>query len=191
MSCLHVLCSSAKTWGLSPRLSAPVWIFPTFEVKYSLERFIGQEDRENDFQTAPRAEKNPLSLFKAQFGEPFPRNLDFFPSLFCFFFGFSLLLGGRFEYFLFFFWSGEGKGESEAPGGGGGRFFYIPGGGGGVSWAGWGAGGGEVLGGCLRGIWGGGGLNFFFSGAEIPTKSFSENRHLKEQNRHLSSQTGT
>ena len=56
------------------------------------------------------------------------------------------LLGG------FLVCSEEGKGESGAPGGGGGRFFIEnPRRGGGA------CGGREGPGGCLRGIWGGGG----------------------------------
>ena len=66
-----------------------------------------------------------------------------------------------------FFCSGEGKGESKAPGGVGRRFFFIEISGGGA-FPGEGVGGG-VPGGCLQGIWGGGG-NFFFFGAEIPAK---------------------
>ena len=67
----------------------------------------------------------------------------------------SKRLGGRFGYLLFFRLGG-GEGESEAPGGAGGSFFLltIPRGGSPRRRKG---GGSEGLGGCLRGIWGGGG----------------------------------
>ena len=71
---------------------------------------------------------------------------------------------------FYFFCSGEGKAESDAPGGGGGRFLMKNARRGGVCQErGRGGGGREGPGGCLWGIWGGGGLNIFF-GAEMPTQ---------------------
>ena len=82
-------------------------------------------------------------------------------------------LGGRLGYFLFFSARGRGKGVRGAGREGGGRFaLKIPGGGGGLQkGGGLQEGEGPRLGGCLREIWGGGGgVNIFFCGAEIPTK---------------------
>ena len=71
------------------------------------------------------------------------------------------------DIFYFFVCLGEGEGECEALGGGGAIFY-------GKSQEGVsrvGGGGGEGPGGCLWGIWGGGGgLNIFFFGAEMSTE---------------------
>ena len=74
-------------------------------------------------------------------------------------------LGGRFGYFLFFSARGGGRGSPRPPGGGVVDFFLkIPGGGGSRG------GGAEGPGGCLRriGDLGGGGLNIFFRGRNVP-----------------------
>ena len=74
---------------------------------------------------------------------------------------------------FFFFLLGRGEGRVRGAGRGGGFGFLIenPRKGGG-SFRGAGGGGVEGPGGCLRGI-GGGALNIFFCGAEIPAKLLS------------------
>ena len=69
--------------------------------------------------------------------------------------------------FFIFFLLGEREKKGGRPGGVGGDEFSwkIPGGGGGFP-GGWGQ-GGDGQGGCLRGIWGGGGHLFFFSGPKF------------------------
>ena len=76
-------------------------------------------------------------------------------------------LGGRFGFFVFFS-AGEGKGVRGSRKGVGGVRFLLKIPGEGVSQE-RGGGGAEGSGGCLRGIWGGGGKYIFF-GAEMPTK---------------------
>ena len=80
---------------------------------------------------------------------------------------FDSKLGGRFEYFSFFC-SGEGRGSPRCQEGAVVGFFIekSPGGGvlpreGGVC---------QGAGGCLQGIWGGGGAKYFLFGAEMPAK---------------------
>ena len=69
-----------------------------------------------------------------------------------------------FRYFLFLFGAGEGKGEPKAPERGGTVFFTENLRGGGSPWAGAGR---------MFARNGGGGANFFFFGAEIPTKKIN------------------
>ena len=81
--------------------------------------------------------------------------------------------------FYFFPAGGRGRGESEAPGWGGGRFLLkIPGEGGFSHERG---GGGEVPGGCLREIFGGG-AKYSSSGPKCPP-SRSDKRALRERER--------